>query len=245
MPSCRVSIVAWTSVVPVIGEMARRRIRYRGSYCGGQDAAGVGRQGEVAADVLVGVVVEVVLDADPVEVHGRVGGAVVGLEVDLVVQAVDVEQLALDPGIGLPGHHVGPGPDGPPEAAQRLAADLVVPADGLALDIGDDPEDVELDRQVDLVAGERPAGLERAAGVRDRVERDEREDVRVVHLAGRVRVRVVDAGVLIVGEEVAQERVAQAVVVELGEPLGVGVPVLEVRLGMDRPRACSRCWRIR
>ena len=96
MPSCKVSIDAWMSVGPVIGESVRRRIRCRGSYCGGQDAAGVVGQGEVAADGFVGVVVEVVLHADLVELDVRVGVAVVGLEVDLVVQAVDVEQLALD-----------------------------------------------------------------------------------------------------------------------------------------------------
>ena len=111
--------VAWTSVVPVIGEIARRRIRYRGSYCGGRMPPCVVGQGEVAADLLVGVVVEVVLDADLVQVDVRVGVAVVGLEVDLVVQAVDVEQLALDVGIGLPRHDVGAGPDGTPEPTER------------------------------------------------------------------------------------------------------------------------------
>ena len=64
----------------------------------GQEAADVVGQREVAAGVLVGVVVEVVLNADAVEVDVRVGRAEVDEEVDLVSQAVDVEQLALESG---------------------------------------------------------------------------------------------------------------------------------------------------
>ena len=73
----------------------------------GQDASGPARHREVAADELVGVVVEVVLDGDRVELLVRVGRAEVGEEADLVVQAVDVEDLVLDVGIDLPRRHLG------------------------------------------------------------------------------------------------------------------------------------------
>ncbi len=51
---------------------------------------------EVTSNELVGIVVEVVLNSDLVQVHVGVGGAVVGLEVDLVIQAVDIQQITFD-----------------------------------------------------------------------------------------------------------------------------------------------------
>ena len=52
----------------------------------------------------------------------------------------------------------GPRARRPPQTRPNgVAADLVVPADGLPLDVGDDPEDVvEVQRHVDLVVGVEP-----------------------------------------------------------------------------------------
>ena len=133
-----------------------------------QDAAGVARQREVAADELVRVVVEVVLDGDLVELHVRVGRAEVGEEADLVVQAVDVEELALDVGIASSRRSSRCARRGAPDAAHRAgrllaerpAAELVAPADDLALDVGHDPDDVvDVQRHVELVVRVEPAAL--------------------------------------------------------------------------------------
>ena len=207
-----------------------------GVVLGRKDAAAVVGQGEVATGVLIRVVVEVVLDAQLVQLHVREGVAEVDDEVDLVVQAVDVEQLALDVGIDLPERRVGPEPDTAPGPADRLAVDLVVPADELALGVGGDAEEVQVDRRVELVRRVDPAALERPVGVGDRVGRQVGEDRPVVDLGGRVDVRVVGPGVLEVGQAVAQERVAQAVVIPLGVPLGLGVERLEVGLGQQGER---------
>ena len=67
MPSWRVSIDAWMSVVPGDRRDGPAEDQVPGVVLRRQEAAGVVGQGEVAADVLVGVVVEVVLDADLVE----------------------------------------------------------------------------------------------------------------------------------------------------------------------------------
>ena len=80
-----------------------------------QDAAGPARQREVAADELVGVVVQIVLDGDPVELVIGVGRPEVAEEADLVVQAVDVEDLVLDVGIDLPRRHLGMHAGGTPD----------------------------------------------------------------------------------------------------------------------------------
>ena len=86
-------------------------------------------------------------------------------------------------------------PTAPQSRPSGVAADLVVPADGLPLDVGDDPEDVvEVQRQVEFVVGVGPPRSEDVPLVFEIGSYGhEREDVRVVHLARRVRVRVVDA----------------------------------------------------
>ena len=79
-------------------------------------------------------------------------------------------------------------------------------------------------------------GLEDAAGVGDRVSRHEGEQVGVVDHDVGVGVAVVHARVLVVVEPVVRQGIAQPVVVEPGQPLGVGVEVLEVGLGPEGPR---------
>ena len=151
-----------------------------------------------------------------------------------MVQAVDVEQFALDiRDTPSRGHHVGPGAGASPDPADRMAADLVVPADRLPLDVGRDPEELEVERQVELMSRGEPAALEGPVGVRDRVDRQVREDRLVVDFGRRVDVGVVDPGVLEIRQPVAQERVAQPVIVPLGIPLGLGVEGLEVGLGQQ------------
>ena len=235
----------WMSVVPVIGERARRRIRCRGSYGDRQDAVGPARDREVAADKLVRVVVEIVLDGDLVEPLVRVRRAEVGEEAHLVVQAVDVEDLVIGIGIDLPRRHLGmharraPVPAGGAGAllVEGPAADLVAPAHDLPLQVRHHPDDVvDVQRHVDLVISVAPRRREDPARVRDRIVRHEREQVPVIHHGVRVDRGVVDPGVLVVVEPVVRERIAQAIVVEPGQPLGVGVEALEVGLGPEVPR---------
>ncbi len=72
--------------------------------------------------------------------------------------------------------------------------------------------------------------------MRDRVVWYECEKIWVVDHDIGVHVGVVDARVLIVVEPVVQQRIAQAIVVNAGKPLSVGIEVLKVRLGPEIPR---------
>ena len=125
-----------------------------------------------------------------------------------------------------------------PGAADRaVVVDLVRPADELALRVGHDLQGAELQGGVELLREVGASRVELAAGVADRVAPQEGEDVRVVHLGRRVQHVVVDPGVRERRDVVAQDRVAQPVVVQLREHLRLRVPVLEVRLRQRREGA--------
>ena len=89
-----------------------------------QDAALEARDGQVPPDELVGVVVQVVLDGDAVEPDIGERRPGVDEEADLVVQPVDVQDLALDVRVLLPERRLGPAAHAAPGTAQsRPTAD--------------------------------------------------------------------------------------------------------------------------
>ena len=152
MPSWSVSIVAWMSVVRVIGESAAAEQQEPRVVLRRQQAAGVVHHGEVAP----GHTRSCCRRGRP----ARRG--VFRLTFDQASRKSATKSIlwfrpwtfisSLSTfGIRLPGHDVGPAADGAPDPADRVAVDLVVPRRRLALDVGHDPDEVEVDRHVELV----------------------------------------------------------------------------------------------
>ena len=170
-------------------------------------------EGHIAAYVFVGVIVEVVLDGDAVELLIGVRRAGVDEEADLVVEPVNVHELALDVGVLLPGRHLGRAPAAPQmrpiapvgRCPSGSAAELVGPAHRLTLHIRHEPDHVaEVQRHVQLVVGVKPARRECSRRIRDRVERQERKEIGIIHHHVGMDRGVVHARMGVVGEKVSK-----------------------------------------
>ena len=142
-----------------------------------------------------------------------------------------------DARILLPERHLEPATDaspGPPHrsrgrVAQRSPAELVRPADELPLDVGHHADGVEeVQRHVQLMIRVEAPAREDARCIRDRVVGHVGEQIRVIHHDVGGDRGIVHARVLVVDEQVVDERIRDPVVIDPRQPFGLGLPVHRV-----------------
>ena len=207
-----------------------------------QDSPREGGESQIPTHIFVSIIIEVVLNGDAVKLLIGVRRPSVGEDAELVIEPVDIHQLAFDVAILLPGRDFRAESRRAPVPAHRpvglmpewTAAELIGPADKLTLDVRHETKHVaEVQRHVQLVIGVKPAGRKRSRRIRDWVIWHVSEQIRIVdHDVGMDR-GVVHTRVSVIREMVVEKGIAQAIIVDTWQPLRVGVPVLQVRLGPE------------
>ena len=175
--------------------------------------------GDVAAVLVDGVVVDLVVERQLVHVLRAVGVGELPLEHHLVSQAMDIPQLALEGIVRRPHRHTRADPHLAVGAIEGRLRQILPPVSELADGVGNNLHHSRLERQIELLPGGEPLAD-------DVVLVGECRPVLQPLAGGRrlgdVLPRVGQSTVLVPGDRIAQQRLPHRVMIEPRPPLRLG-----------------------